>query len=458
MSSATPSGPATILLVDDEPVSRLSMAARLKRMGLRVLEAANGKEGLVILRRERPDLTILDWVMPEMDGPTVCEAVRQDTEIHSSQIILMTSHDQPDQIAEGLARGADDFLSKSASKQEIIARVQSGLRTASLVRSIETTRDELRLKQQELEAELQSAAGYIRSLLPQFDKAHADIRMSWQYRPSLALGGDIFNFAQWNNDNTYFYILDASGHGVSPALRAASLYTFLQPNNLQHYMTSNDPAAILREANRQYPLTEEGSYFTLWVGSFNRSTRTLHYATAGHGGIWAYVALVGVAALATILVVRWIVSGRHGRAITAMRDDEEAFKGLGHDAVRLKLVLFAVGSGFAGLAGGLYAHYFLFVTPEQFEVLYSAAMLTMVVVGGIRSVWGPALGAVLLQLLPSAINFLKLPSSVTGPLQGIIFTGLVLVFMFARPQGLLGAAPRAQVIADEDDPVEAAPR
>lgn len=284
MSSATPSGPATILLVDDEPVSRLSMAARLKRMGLRVLEAANGKEGLVILRRERPDLTILDWVMPEMDGPTVCEAVRQDTEIHSSQIILMTSHDQPDQIAEGLARGADDFLSKSASKQEIIARVQSGLRTASLVRSIETTRDELRLKQQELEAELQSAAGYIRSLLPQFDKAHADIRMSWQYRPSLALGGDIFNFAQWNNDNTYFYILDASGHGVSPALRAASLYTFLQPNNLQHYMTSNDPAAILREANRQYPLTEEGSYFTLWVGSFNRSTRTLHYATAGHGG------------------------------------------------------------------------------------------------------------------------------------------------------------------------------
>ncbi len=178
-------------------------------------------------------------------------------------------------------------------------------------------------------------------------------------------------------------------------------------------------------------------------------------ATTGPAAIWSYVAIVAIAAIATILVVRWLVSGDYGRAITAMRDDEEAFKGLGHDAVSLKLVLFGFGSGLAGLAGGLYGHYFLFVTPEQFEILYSAAMLTMVVVGGIRTIWGPALGAVLLQFMPQAINFLKLPSSVTGPLQGILFTGLVLVFMFWRPHGLLGRAPGAPVIVEDDDPIEA---
>ena len=281
---AAPSAVATVLLVDDEPVSRLSMAARLKRMGLRVLEAGNGKEGLAILRRERPDLTILDWIMPEMDGPTVCEQVRQDPGILSSQLILMTSHDQPEQIAEGLARGADDFLSKSASKQEILARVQSGLRAACLVRSIESTRDELRAKQGELERELKSAAGYMESLLPVPGEVAPGIQMSWTYRPSLALGGDLFNCSQWDDRSLLFYILDASGHGVAPALRAASFSTFLRPDNLRHYMTSGNSADILAEANQQYPLTEDGSYFTIWVGSFDRHTRTLSYATAGHGG------------------------------------------------------------------------------------------------------------------------------------------------------------------------------
>jgi branched-chain amino acid transport system permease protein len=180
--------------------------------------------------------------------------------------------------------------------------------------------------------------------------------------------------------------------------------------------------------------------------------------TVGPAAIWSYVAIVFLAAIATIFLVRWLVSGDYGRAITAMRDDEEAFKALGHDAVAVKIVLFGIGCGLAGLAGGLYGHYFLFVTPEQFEILYSAAMLTMVVVGGIRTVWGPALGAVLLQFLPQAINFLKLPSSVTGPLQGLLFTGLVLVFLFLRPQGLLGQAAGAHVVVEEDDAAEAYPK
>ena len=280
----TESGPATILLVDDEPVSRLSMAARLGRMGLRVLEADNGKDGLIMRRRERPDLTILDWMMPEMDGPTVCEQVRQDPDILSSQIILMTSHDQPEQIAEGLARGADDFLSKAASKQEVLARVQSGLRAASLVRSIESTRDELRAKQQELERELRSAAGYIQSLLPVAGEIMPGIHMSWTYRPSLALGGDLFNCSRWDEQSILFYMLDASGHGVSPALRAASFATFLRTENLRRFVTATDPSAILAEANRYYPLTEDGHYFTVWIGLFDRSSHRLSYATAGHGG------------------------------------------------------------------------------------------------------------------------------------------------------------------------------
>ena len=112
---------ATILLIEDEPVTRTSMAARLTRLGYRVLEAENGRVGLDVARRTRPDLLIVDWMMPEMDGLTFCDAIRRDPQLKSSQILLMTDHDTSAQIAEGLVRGADDFLRKSASKQEMIA-------------------------------------------------------------------------------------------------------------------------------------------------------------------------------------------------------------------------------------------------------------------------------------------------------------------------------------------------
>jgi branched-chain amino acid transport system permease protein len=152
-----------------------------------------------------------------------------------------------------------------------------------------------------------------------------------------------------------------------------------------------------------------------------------------------YVAIVVVVAALAALLVRAIAHGPYGRAMAAMRDDEVAFSALGRNAVAMKVGTFALGSALAGFAGALYAHYFRFVAPEQFDILQSSVVLTMVVVGGIRSTWGPVVGAVLLQALPQAITFLNLPPAVLGPLQGLLFTGLVLVFMFVRPQGLVSA-------------------
>jgi branched-chain amino acid transport system permease protein len=164
----------------------------------------------------------------------------------------------------------------------------------------------------------------------------------------------------------------------------------------------------------------------------------------------SYVVLVLVMTAAVIWLVRWIARSDYGRAMSAMRDDELAFASIGRNAMWMKIAIFGLGSGLAGLAGALYAHYFRFVTPEQFEILQSAAILTMVVVGGLRTTWGPVVGALLLEALPQALAFLQLPPSVLGPIQGLLFTGLVLVFMFFRPQGLVpaediwrSAAPRA---------------
>ena len=283
---------ATILLVDDEPVTRMSMAARLTRLGHRVLESGNGREALEVAGRERPDLIIVDWMMPEMDGPTFCETVRRDPAMKSIYILLMTSHDQPAQIAEGLARGADDFLSKAASKQEITARVLAGLRTGRLVRELETTGAQLessmlllQTKQAEMEADLQSAASFVHSLLPQPGSPAPGLSLAWEYQPALTLGGDLFGVASIDADHLGLYILDASGHGVAAALRSAALMTFLRVDNILRQIGSYDPEKVLHEANRQFPLSAEGEYFTLWVGQIHLPTRRLSYASAGHHGV-----------------------------------------------------------------------------------------------------------------------------------------------------------------------------
>lgn len=291
-SSTQPAMPAaTILLVEDEPVTRMSMAARLTRLGYRVIEAENGRVGLDMARLERPDLLIVDWMMPEMDGPTFCEAVRRDPLLKSSQLLLMTSLDQPAQIAEGLARGADDFLSKSASKQEITARVLAGLRTSRLVRELETTGNELessllllQRNQAETEADLQTAATFVQSLLPRQGSLAHGIALAWEYQPSLTLGGDLFDVIMIDADHLGLYILDASGHGVAAALRSASLMTFLRVENMLQLIGSYDPEKVMLEANRRFPLSTDGDYFTLWVGQLHLPTLSLSYASAGHPG------------------------------------------------------------------------------------------------------------------------------------------------------------------------------
>ena len=151
----------------------------------------------------------------------------------------------------------------------------------------------------------------------------------------------------------------------------------------------------------------------------------------------AFVATVLLIAIAVVWLVHWLTCGEYGRAIQAMRDDEECFASLGRNPMLIKITIFAIGSGLAGLAGALYAHFFQFLSPDQFGITQSAMILTMVVVGGMGTTWGPVVGALLLTALPQAITFLNLPASVMGPLQGMLYTGLVLVFLYVRPSGLV---------------------
>jgi len=168
----------------------------------------------------------------------------------------------------------------------------------------------------------------------------------------------------------------------------------------------------------------------------------IHSLYSGAHRSLAFAATALAAAAFVVWFVHRVTHGEYGRAIRAMRDDEECFASLGRNAMAIKITIFAVGSGFAGLAGALYAHYFQFLTPEQFGIVQSSLILTMVVVGGMGTTFGPVVGAVLVTALPQLITFLNLPASVMAPVQGMLYTALVLVFLFVRPAGLVGKTVR----------------
>ncbi len=274
----------TILLVDDEKLVRMVAKRRLSKLNHRMIEARNGKEALAIVEHEKVDLVLSDWMMPELDGPGLCEAIKKDDRFRSIHFILMTALDQPSQIAEGLSRGADDFLPKSASDQEILARVGAGLRARQLLLDLEESYRVITEKQDQLDTELYSASEFVRSLLPVPGEVAPGIMLSWEFLPSSQLGGDLFQVAQWGDDHLGIMVLDMSGHGTGPALRAVSLAMWFKGGHIAQAFPNFDPGEMVTRLNAENLMTDQGDYFTIWVGVLQRSTGILRYASAGHPG------------------------------------------------------------------------------------------------------------------------------------------------------------------------------
>ena len=154
--------------------------------------------------------------------------------------------------------------------------------------------------------------------------------------------------------------------------------------------------------------------------------------------VWAYLILVAVFVLLTFFVMRRIVDSPFGRILRAIREDETAALAVGKDVNKYKIIVFAIGAFFAGIAGSLYAHYITFIDPSSFTVMESITILLMVVFGGMGSLSGSFIGAAVLVILPELLRFVGMPSSVAAPLRQMIYGLLLVIIMLKRPQGIVG--------------------
>jgi DNA-binding response OmpR family regulator len=122
---------AKILVVEDEAALLDTLAYNLSRQGYQVLQAATGREGLQLARREEPDLIILDLMLPGIDGFEVCRILRQEM---NRPILMLTARDEEVDKVVGLEMGADDYMTKPFSMRELLARVKALLRRERLIR------------------------------------------------------------------------------------------------------------------------------------------------------------------------------------------------------------------------------------------------------------------------------------------------------------------------------------
>lgn len=142
--------------------------------------------------------------------------------------------------------------------------------------------------------------------------------------------------------------------------------------------------------------------------------------------IWLFTFTAG-----TIILINNFIKSSHGRACISIREDEIAAESMGINTTKYKVMAFAIGGFFAGIAGALYASYFYFVKPDLFGFLKSIDILVIVVLGGMGSITGSVIAAVALALIST---FLQSFTAV----RMIVYAALLVVIMIFRPQGLMG--------------------
>lgn len=142
---------------------------------------------------------------------------------------------------------------------------------------------------------------------------------------------------------------------------------------------------------------------------------------------WVYLFV-----LITVVVVHNVVYSSYGRAFISIRDDEIAAEAMGVDTTRFKVTSFVISSMFAGVAGSLFGHFTMYLHPNTFTFIKSFELIIMIVIGGLGSIEGAILGAILITVILEVFREF-------GPYRLVIFSITLILIMLYRPQGILGS-------------------
>lgn len=284
-----------IMIIDDIEDNIRVLGMLLQDNGYQIEAAINSKMALEQLKVIKPDLILLDVMMPEMDGYELCQVLKSDNRTFDIPIIFVTARNDEEALLRSFEAGGVDFISKPFNPKELLVRVKNHLdlkiskeiisakveEITEMNRELSESKEEIERTYRKLHNEVISAAEYVQSMLPV--KINDElIETDWLFAPSQSLGGDSFGYHWLDKDNLAIYLLDVSGHGVASALQSVSVLNMLRFSTLPDVDFRN-PALIFSELNKAYPIQKHNFlFFTIFYAVYNIKNRILKYAGAGH--------------------------------------------------------------------------------------------------------------------------------------------------------------------------------
>jgi len=268
---------AGVLVVDDNRVNRHLLVALLERAGIgRITTANDGIEALEAVAVARPNLMLLDLMMPRLDGFEVCRRLRADPAFLDLPILVQSSLNRAEDRARAFAAGATDYVSKPINATELLARVRIHLQNQMLLNRLQDFRHRT-------EVALALARKMQEQLLPPTGlqerlSVELGLELATHFAPSSELGGDLWDLRQDAQGRLVVWLVDFSGHGVGSALNTFRLHAILRKLDFSAF----DPAAFLATVNRRLKgLLPAGQFATMLAGVIDPAQDLFVYASAG---------------------------------------------------------------------------------------------------------------------------------------------------------------------------------
>ena len=272
--------PPLILVADDEAVSRRLLSEALRRSGFAVLQAVDGDEALRLAASEAPDLLVLDFEMPQLNGAEICHRLRTSDreDLRALPVIMLTAHTGEAEEISCLQAGANDFVTKPVSRDVLAARIRTQLRVRLMGDELRRQNDELGRWRTEHEADLAAAHATQQALIPTQPPLVAGWSLEAIYQPVIEIGGDVFGWCPAGDGRWLFWLADATGHGIAAALLTAlAAQLFRQACGSEH-----EPGAILCAVNREFRKVFGGRAFMTACCALIDSQGRLTFSGAGH--------------------------------------------------------------------------------------------------------------------------------------------------------------------------------